>query len=143
MIIILCTSRGFIVKPHFHRLHESLNLNEDIIFEAYAGASLEKLAKIAMDTVKKQPLDSRNNISVYFLAGLPDLTTKLKNYPKKEEVVFTETSDEAVSRLTRQIYSVHNSITSLGANPCFCPIVPTNLTIYNNPLLKKTQNQSP
>jgi len=52
MIIILCTSRGFIVKPHFQRLHESLNPNETIIFEAYAGASLEKLVKIAVDTIK-------------------------------------------------------------------------------------------
>ena len=71
-------------------------------------------------------------IHVYFLAGLPNITSfdHSKDW-KYQEVVFWETAQEACNRVVTDIEEAESTVLGLGAIPCFCTVGPMSLRAWN------------
>lgn len=111
-------------------------ISENIPFKfTYSpGAKIANLTSTVLDRIKNGHYDA-NQTHIYFLAGLPDLTTMVrkgnKPHGKYEEVVFRECPEAAQERIIRTIVCATENITHNGAKVCFCPIIPSHLRTWN------------
>ena len=69
---------------------------------------------------------------MYFLAGVPDLTTKLRG-PNYQEVIFMGSPPDTVPGYEEQLTKASHDIKVLGWKPVFCPIIPMALKDWNAP----------
>jgi hypothetical protein len=68
------------------------------------------------------------------MAGLPDITTKERDYLSNyQEVIFMGSPPETVPMLETQLVAISNIIKSLGWTPVFCPVTPMSLEDWNSP----------
>ena len=124
----MATSRGYGIAP----LIENPNLNIPIVVEPTGGAYIRELTDKAVHIIQHSNLNPEN-IHVYFIAGLPDLTIKLKDRRYQyHEVIFPESPEQATQRLIETLHNDEGRIKSLGAKPCFATIAPMSISSWNN-----------
>ena len=71
------------------------------------------------------------------MAGLPDITAKLKCYDTRyEEVIFRETIPSAVDRVLAEIRKAEAAVWRMGAIPVFCTVAPMSLLKWNSKRLR-------
>ena len=123
MDIVVATSRGRSLARYFKYRWSAI-----LIWRK--GATIEQLAKEADKTLRKHRGNHKPH-HVFFVAGLPDLTTMVRN-GKYEETVLIGEANQIVTRLTEAITSAHNFITSNhNAKTAFATITPCSLKTWN------------
>ena len=72
-------------------------------------------------------------VHVYFLAGLPDITSfERSSNGMYQEVVIWETAEEASLRVIQTIREAEETVKELGAIPIFCTVAPMSLKTWNS-----------
>ena len=130
MELIVASSRGRNIGNHLANPH----LNIPIRTHLKKSASINTLTDMASSIIKSFTKDKLPSepIHVYFLAGLPDITSF--NHSKDwtyQEVVFWETTQEACHRVVREVREAEATVKRLGAIPCFCTVAPMSLKAWN------------
>ena len=122
MDIIVATSHGRSLARYF-----KYRWSATLIWRK--GATIEQLANEADKTLKKH----RGNLKphrAFFVAGLPDLTTMVRD-GKYEKTILIEVN-QVVTRLTEAITSAHDFITSNhNTITAFATITPCSLKTWN------------
>ena len=81
------------------------------------------------------------NCHVYFVAGLCDIAYKdvVENWGGRyyEEVVYDESPDRTIERMSILIDKVSQHVLFMAAKPCFATIIPSNLRAWNNTRLNQ------
>ena len=129
MNIIVATSRG--------RGLSALEQRQDTVMSITPGGETEDLVQTAIKELEKlQPADTPHR--VYFVSGLPDVTTKLKRrfylhgkLRKYQEVIFPESPTEAHDRVMGLICQAEADIRRHHAIPVFTTITPSSLIKWN------------
>ena len=139
MDILVGPSRGKCIEAQIRAIHEEHGIDE-LLCISRPGGKTSNLTDIAIREIRKSKYP-RNNIVVYFFAGLPDIT-KLEKCGRYSEAVFHEETEEAVERFERLLHKTADRLHEHGVKICFCPIVPTNISKYNHHRLhtKKTNH---
>ena len=130
MNIIVVTSRG-------RGLREIMSRRENTILSVHPGANLELLEDEALQLL--DDVSDNTDTHVYFVAGLPDVTQRLKrsfylrgHYRKYDEVTMPDFDAE---KITKDIVSKYEStavkIKKTNATPVFCTICPMSLATWN------------
>ena len=129
MDVIFASSRGSTVADKLIKAHLSPE-NFRIYFES--SAKLEDLQHMAYDFLEHNP--DPTNCHIYFVAGLCDITHRIVDYYKAgryEEVIYIDSPQDTIHRMTRLIDSISQEILILGAKPCFSTIIPCSLRAWN------------
>lgn len=131
MNIIVCSSRGKSLR--------SLNKREDTVVRVVPGGRIGQLVDIAKEELNKI-LTKPNPKFVYFVAGLPDTTTKIyeefwmnDELHAYEEVIFSNTPENIIGIIN----SAAQDILAENAIPIFSTIVPCHLSIWNHTRLSQ------
>ena len=132
--IIMATSRGLGVEEFFKGgRHTQMH--------SHPGETIAKLTTRAITHIHWIKQTSTKPIHVYFLAGLCDVTRKdtdkahwerghwVGHY---EEVTYTETTQQTVTRMIAQLHSTPTQIKEAGGIPCLCTIAPCHLSTWNH-----------
>ena len=83
-------------------------------------------------------------VNVYFLAGLPDVTSfNYSNDWTYQEVAFWATAQEACHRVVQEVREAEATVRQLGAIPCFCTAAPMSLKAWNTTWLQHCLGPSP
>ena len=128
MNIIASTSRGRAVKPFFITEYHHISPYH---FISLPGGKFDSLTTMAVNFIHEST-PTPKPVHVYFLAGLPDLTHKIRNSNEKyEEVIFEEKPEIATHRMISTIIKTHETILAKGARAIFCPIIPINISKWN------------
>jgi len=123
MYRIYCTSRGKGLKPLMDGAQTTTVVR--------SGASLNFLAELALSDIASLPNEGDPAGYCYFVAGLPDITTRLRDF-QYEEVVFGPYSPlETCERLESDLTTISIQIKSANWLPIFCPVVPMSLQDWN------------
>ena len=140
MELVVASSRGRNIGDH---LHNPL-LHIPIRTHFKKSASYNTLTNMASSII--QPFINNvcpsQPIHVYFLAGLPNITSfdHSKDWVY-QEVVFWETAQEACNRVVTDIEE--STVLGLGAIPCFCTVAPMSLREhYTTPSKKNHPSQT-
>ena len=129
MELVVASSRGRNIGDHLHNplLHIPIrtHLKKSASYNTLTNMASSIIQPFINNVCPSQP------IHVYFLAGLPNITSfdHSKDW-KYQEVVFWETAQEACNRVVTDIEEAESTVLGLGAIPCFCtvaPISPVNL----------------
>ena len=135
MNIVVCSSRGKCLLPLNHR--------EDTRVIVVGGGKIPKLTNEAI-TILKEYEDSPEPKFVYFVAGLPDTTTKESYHfwmngvrHTYEEVFIRGSIEENASRVINIIQSSSRAILANNAIPVYCTIIPCELEIWNHTRLSQ------
>ena len=105
--------------------------------EVKPGATIAKLAETAVSLLPPP----RRNISsphVYIMAGIPDLTIKVKSDDPcycYTESIFIDEPITAIARVKNEIDLCGQSIRQAGGIPIFCTITNGNIAKYNHTFL--------
>ena len=97
-----------------------------------SGASLNLLAELALKDIATLPNEGDPAGYCYFVAGLPDITAKLRDYNYEEIVYGPESPLETCERMEADLTTISTSIKNANWLPIFCPIVPMSLQDWNN-----------
>lgn len=124
MNYIVATSRG-------RKLQASLT-NTSTGMCVLPGAKLSTLVATALSVIRTANTKGSKPGHMYIMAGIPDLTIKLKdkNY---QEVIFMGSPPETVPGYEVQLSKAASAIMGLGWKPVFCPIIPMSLRDWNVP----------
>ena len=124
-IIIAGASRGGCLR----RLE-----NKDILVITIRGGKIEQLTELVLKELEKGPVDF-----VYFVAGLPDVSSRLREYfylnsrkCRYEEFVFTEDPEHAQKRVRAILADAETKIKEKGAIPVFSTITPFSINHWNH-----------
>ena len=130
MNVIVASSRGYGLKQHLPKgTHVDVN----------PGAKLKYLTE-RVACIIAHPQKLRKNPCAYIVAGIPDLTEKLKSQNpsyRYTETIFVEEPEAAASRIKIEITNCQKIISNQGIKPIFCTIPKMKIETYNNSLLKK------
>ena len=105
-----------------------------------SGGKILDLAEVAIKIISdnNHRIDPADPIFVYFLAGLPDTTSMIKQFYRLnginccyQEVTFPESPDQAYLRITDIIQAASDRIKSFHAIPVFATYAPSNLSVWN------------
>ena len=101
------------------------------------GAKVSNLGNLALKLHSNS--NSPDNTHVYFIAGITDLTKKLKgqNY---EEVIFTEDINLAVARVSNTLSLTKSRLSKLKVKAIFCTINTMHIEKWN--LARKQQSKT-
>ena len=132
MIRIYSTSRGKEIKESLNKL-----INLKVSSHVSPGGSMESIANQAQRDITN--IDGSG--LCIFVAGLPDLTEREKDYEENyEEVVYTRETPKETSYRLDSIYANASSIVKEeGWTPIFCTIIPMSLTDWNNTRLAQNK----
>ena len=96
----------------------------------------EVVRKIISDNYHR--IDPADTIFVYYLAGLPDTTSMIKQFYELnrmnccyQEVIFPESSNQPYLRITDIIETASARIKSFHASPVFATYAPSSLSVWN------------
>ena len=132
--IIMATSRGGGVEGYFKG-------DTQTQVHTHPGAKMAYLTQLAIPHIHRIRHTTSKPIHVYFLAGLCDVTRKDTDKAHKhrgkwvghyEEVTYTETTQQTVTRMRAQLQNTTSQIKEAGAIPCFCTIAPCNISTWNH-----------
>ena len=105
-----------------------------------SGEKILDLAEVAIKIISDNyhRIDPADPICVYFLAGLPDTTSMIKQFYRLngmnccyQEVTFPESPDQAYLRITDIIQAASDRIKSFHAIPVFATYAPSSLSVWN------------
>ena len=129
--LIVASSRGIHLGKHLK--------SENTCIKFESGGKIRNLTTAAVNHIKTQQVDF-----VYFVAGLPDITTKLtKDFYlngekcRYEEIIFTEDPTATIHRVQNIIRDAETKIKAVNAIPVFTTITPCNINRYNHHRLEK------
>ena len=100
------------------------------------GARVSSLGHLAANT--NVSLNSPSESHVYILAGIPDITTKLKG-EKYEEVVFLDQPETATSKILDTIISTKSLLEKAKIKPIFCTISSMHIEKWNQTRLRQNK----
>lgn len=132
MNIIVATSRG-------RGLAELEKKRDDVVLSVHPGAKLTRLEQEAISLLQNLA-SSCPKPKVYFVAGLPDVTQKVKRHfylrgkrQYYEEVILPKIdTNQIITDVTTRLYSVADNILKLNATPIFSTICPMSIATWNN-----------
>ena len=127
MDLVMCTSRGKGLEDALYSLPENPIINPHFIVRP--GTPILDLTREAENIITHSSTPN-SLIHVYFIAGLIDITEKIKDHIY-EEVIFNESSESAPPRVMSLIYQSSKSILNTGATPCYATITPMHLNTWN------------
>lgn len=136
MDLVVASSRGRNIGQHL----ENPKLNIPIITTFQPSATYQTLINIATKTLHDHSKSATTHLPshIYFLAGIPDITSMEHNHNwSYKEVVFWETPEEAASRVSATIANAEAAVKELGAIPCFCTVAPMSIDTWNTIRLKQ------
>ena len=116
----MCTSRGKGLEDALYSLPENPIINPHFIVRP--GTPILDLTREAENIITHSSTPN-SLIHVYFIAGLIDITEKIKDHIY-EEVIFNESPESAPPRVMSLIYQSSKSILKTGATPCYATITP-------------------
>ena len=96
------------------------------------GAKLAHLRQCANQVLLTAGKQGKAPGHVYYLAGIPDLTTKIRD-GDYQEVVFMGTPTETVPILENELLKTASMTKKLGWVPVFCTVTPMSLKDWNSP----------
>ena len=133
MRIIVATCRGKELTPLHKPPHTRLRY--------IPAASIKDLTAVALELPERHGGTSEPRF-VYFVAGLPDLTTKVswRNFMGRyqyQEVIFKGPVEDAVEAMKTTIREAAHSIQAAGAVPVFSTIAPSQLERWNQVRLEQ------
>ena len=130
MNIVVCSSRGKCLLP--------LNEREDTRVIVHGGGKIPKLTREATKILKDYKHFSGPKF-VYFVAGLPDITTKASRHfwmkghrHTYEEVSFQGSIEGNAQRVINIIRASSQAILAENAIPVYCTIIPCDIEIWNH-----------
>ena len=134
MDVFVGTSRGMPLEEHF-------SSGARAAFWTKGGAHLSSLSDMALKLLRDNQHLYRDvqhlhpNI-VYFIGGLPDITSKINDH-RYQEIIYNEATHETYHRVTNIIRTISHTIIQANAIPCFATITPMSLEQWNNTRLNK------
>ena len=134
MDVFFGTSRGMPLEEHF-------SSGARAAFWTKGGAHLSSLSDMALKLLRDNQHLYRDvqhlhpNI-VYFIGGLPDITSKINDH-RYQEIIYNEATHETYHRVTNIIRTISHTIIQANAIPCFATITPMSLEQWNNTRLNK------
>ena len=141
MELVVASSRGRNIGDHLHNplLHIPIrtHFKKSASFNTLTNMASSITQPFVNNVCPSQP------IHVYFLAGLPNITSfdHSKDWNNRE-VLFTETAQEACNRVVADIEEAESTVLGLGAIPCFCTVAPMSLRAWNTTRLHKKKHPS-
>ena len=137
MNIIVSTSRGKAIKPHFKYMASQMKLSYS--FEILPGASLDRITHHTteiLESIHSQPT------TIIVIAGLPDFTEKLIDKSLHyEEVVFRKDPDLTRELYMRKVQRLTDIAHSHNAKIGFATIVPANISMWNHTRLRQSKTR--
>ena len=129
MNILLASSGGHGLKDHLPDITRS---------RVISGAILSQLK----DVIKYSNIISHTSrpSHVYIIAGIPDITQKLKG-PNYTECIYIGDPDKTIEHIKSNMKALADTTLEHGGTPIFCTITAINITKYNN-FLKNTRKTS-
>ena len=124
MNYILATSRGRDLQPKL--------VNNTTWMCVRPGAKLTQLKQCANQVLLTANKQGKAPGHVYYMAGIPDLTTKIRGDDSYQEVVFMGTPLTTVPILEKEIISTASMTFKQGWTPVFCTITPMSLRDWNS-----------
>ena len=138
MDAIFGSSRAEYLYPILYDMHPQ---PENIFLFYQGGKGIDFLQHEAYSFLRSTA--DPTNCHIYFVAGLCDISykDKVRNWGGQyyEEVIFNESPDKTLDRMSNLIDNVAQNILAMAAKPCFSTIVPSNLRIWNNKRLKQNK----
>ena len=134
MDLIVASSRGKNIGHHL------INPNLSIPIKTYykSSASITSLATMASQIILQYNKHPTQKVHVYFLAGLPDITSfERSSDGMYQEVVIWETAEEGSLRVIQTIREAEATVKELGAIPIFCTVAPMSLKTWNSKRLQQ------
>ena len=105
------------------------------------GRSIDKITRHALSLLPNSHR-ARSDSHIYILAGLPDVTTRVKSEEpsyRYVESIFVESPDQVIQRVNQEFDKCARDIARAGAVPIFCTVVGCNIEKYNRQLLNSGQ----
>ena len=100
------------------------------------GGKLHELRNAAESSIPPNHGLSGRRMHFYFLCGIPDITSLLKEPEENyRESIFIEDPEITKNRYQNELLECQRSILERGAVPIFCTIPSVNIDIYNKFLL--------
>jgi hypothetical protein len=96
------------------------------------GAKLSQLRQSAHQVLQNAKKQGKATGHVYYLAGIPDLTTKIRGEDCYQEVVYMGTPSETVPLLETELIATAKMTQEMGWTPVFCTISPMSLKDWNS-----------
>lgn len=128
MNVFVCTSRGKALEPYLSR-----HMNSPYLIHTLPGASLQSISIRTQQIIRKLENDNIKNASFYIIAGLPDITKRLKIFKSNyEEVIFDGDSDNISDKIMRDIHRLADIIQANNHKFIMCPIIPSNIEKWNS-----------
>ena len=125
MNIVVATSRGGGIAGRIK------NPDYPTMVIVKPGWKLQALADLAVSCI---PPDYRykHTTHIYFMAGYTDITTRTTSRnPKQDDITYPDAPEATLQKVKHTMLTVSNHITSSGAIPIFCTIVPGKLRKWN------------
>lgn len=125
MNIFVCTSRGAALQPFLAK-----KIKSPFKIYNYPGATLRTITFKTKQILAN--LDSASPCTFYIIAGLPDITKRIKNYYLGyEEVIFEGEPYKVSQKILRDIHHLADIIHLNNHKVVICPIVPSNIEKWN------------
>ena len=124
MNYILSTSRGRDIQTRL--------INDNTWMCVRPGAKLSQLRQCAHHVRQNARKQGKTPGHVYYLAGIPDITTKIRGEDSYQEVIFMGTPSETVPLLETEIVATATMTLKMGWTPVFCTISPMSLKDWNS-----------
>ena len=128
------TSRGKELEHHLSP--DNFNIPKRII--TISGASLDTLTSEATRIINTHP--TPHKIHTYFIAGIPDITSKI-NDVDYEEVLFIDNAETAHHNFMTKIKNTKEIISVTKSIPCFATIAPMSLHTCNTTRMSQHKTQ--
>ena len=130
MILIMATSRG--------RGLSALEGYKGAQLHVTPGGKTRYITDLAIEIIRSSRIPSHEPIYIYFITGLPDLTTKKRKFfhishrrHTYQEIIITELSSQIHDRVEKIIRSSASRIKQLNAIPIFATITPMSIQTWN------------
>ena len=125
MNYIQATSRGRELQPSL--------VNDTTWMYVRPGAKLAQLTQCANQMLSTSNKQGKAPGHVHYMAGIPDLTSKIRD-KGYQEVVFMGTPADSVPALENEVMKTATMTKKMGWTPVFCTITPMSLTDWNSPV---------
>ena len=144
MDVVLGASRAKFLESPLREIHSN---PRRLFVDFEPGAKLSELADQACEILEKS--NNPSQIHIYFMAGLCDVTQKIKNREwvrcrdghweraLYNEVIFDGSWHDSPKAITDKIEEIQSRIMSYEAKPCFLTIPTCSLHTWNTTRLNK------
>lgn len=128
----MATSRGKGLGDHLSSSNHNFTIPKRVI--TIPGASIERLTEEATHIINTHPTPQK--IHTYFVAGIPDITTMIRD-ACYEEVIFNDSPQTAHTSHKTILEYAQTSILATKSTPCFATVAPISLKTWNETRLNQ------